>query len=159
MAPGRTGTFATVPRVNPRTRLLLIVALMIVSAALSATLLLQHHGDPLVAGAVAQVCGEGEQSGCDVVNRSSWSEVAGVPLAAIGLVFALSLALLALLGSFADEEAQLGAAAVLSVLLGLALVADLALLGIQAFALRAFCRLCLATYALNAAALFVAWPR
>ncbi len=42
--------------------------------------------------------------------------------------------------------------------LALALVVDVALFGIQLFAIKAFCRLCLATYALNALGLVVLLP-
>ena len=46
-----------------RGRLLLVAVLMAASASLAFLLLMQHHGEPLGTGAVAQICGEGETSG------------------------------------------------------------------------------------------------
>ena len=105
--------------------------------------------------AVNQVCGEDQAGGCETVNRSRFSEIGPLPLAAIGLAFYLSLALLLFLASLAGPEARDAAAVVALLALLLSLAVDLLLLGIQAVAVRAFCRLCLLTYALAAAAVVV----
>jgi protein-disulfide isomerase/uncharacterized membrane protein len=140
---------------RPRAALAILFAL--VGGALSWALLLAHHGEGT---AVAALCGDSAagESGCDVVNRSAWSSVAGVPLAAIGLAFYLSLALLLLLGLLEGSEAFAGAGFIAFSLLSLALVVDGALFGIQAFSLKAFCRLCLFTYGLNVASLVALLP-
>ncbi len=138
-------------------RLSAAILLLLLGAALSGVLLLQHHGEPTAFSTVQQICGEGETSGCDRVAQSPYAKLAGVPLAAIGVAFYLSLLCLALLATQAGDAAA-AAGRVALVLLGLALAIDLALLGIQALAIGAYCRLCLITYAVNAAALYALWP-
>src|SRR5262245_3338023 len=138
-------------------RLSAAIVLFLLGAAVSGVLLLQHHGEPTAVSAVRQACGEGDASGCDRVAESPYARLAGVPLAAIGLAFYLSLLCLALLATQAGDAAA-AAGRVALVLLALALLVDLVLLGIQAFAIGAYCRLCLVTYALNAAALYALWP-
>jgi protein-disulfide isomerase/uncharacterized membrane protein len=140
-----------------RARLLLVALLMAASAVVALLLLMQHHGEPVGTGAVSQICGEGETSGCDAVNRSRWSSVGPVPLAAIGVAFSGSMALLALLAAGAGPDLRRGASGVLFLALAAALAVDLLLLGVQAFSIKAFCKLCIVTYVLNAAALFVLW--
>ena len=61
-------------------------------AAVAGLLLFQHHGEPAAVGAVNEVCGDGQTSGCEQVARSSWSSLGRVPLAAIGLALSLVLA-------------------------------------------------------------------
>ncbi len=142
-------------------RLVLVLLLALAGATLSYLLLLQHHGEPLGKDAAAQVCGAGEDSGCDKVNRSTYAKVAGVPLAVFGLLFYLSvgtLALLALLGPKAPESLELPAGAFAFALFALALLIDLVLLALQAFSIGAYCTLCLSTYAVNAAALVLLFP-
>jgi protein-disulfide isomerase/uncharacterized membrane protein len=140
-----------------RSRAAIAIALFLVGAALSWALLQAHHGE---GSAGAALCGDGASgvSGCDAVNRSAWSRFLGVPLAAIGLAFYLSLALLLLLGALAGGEALAGAGFVALALLALALLVDGALFGIQAFAIRQYCWLCLTTYSLNVAALVSLLP-
>jgi protein-disulfide isomerase/uncharacterized membrane protein len=132
-----------------------VLLLALAGAWLSTLLLQQHFG---VGEAAQALCAEAGGGGCDVVNRSSWSEPAGVPLAAIGLVFYVSLLALAALGLLAEPEPRRGLAALGFGMLGLALLVDLALLGVQAIAIGAWCALCLGTYALNAVALGLLWP-
>jgi len=140
-------------------RMVAALCLCLAGAVLSGLLLGQHHGEPWAVSSVNQACGAGAaSSGCDEVARSSWSAFAGVPVAAFGLVFYLSLALglaLALLApaELRDPLAGLGAGA-----LALGLLVDLLLLGVQAFAIHAFCKLCLATYVLSAVALVALFP-
>src|SRR5262245_3937131 len=156
-----------------RWRLLLVEALAVAGAAVSGLLLLQHHGDVFATAAVEQVCGEtgspaagagspaagaGQaMSGCDAVARRAYSEYNGIPLAAIGLHFYFSLALLlmfaVLFREIVDAGAFLGFLA-----LALALVVDLMLLGVQAFAIKAFCKLCLLTYLFNLVGLVLLLP-
>jgi protein-disulfide isomerase/uncharacterized membrane protein len=143
--------------VRPRTvgplRLLLAALLCLANAGVSGLLLLQHHGEERASAAISQVCGEGADSGCAVVARSRYSEVAGVPLAALGVFFYGGLAALLVLALLAGAEAR-DAAASLGLLALLAAVAvDVVLLGVQMVAIRAFCRLCLLTYVANLLAL------
>ena len=139
-------------------RLLVALVIGLVGAALSGVLLMQHHGEPMAVSAVNQGCGDGQTSGCEEVARSPYSRVAGVPLAAVGLLFYLSLAVLAALAALGPPETTPPLAALVAIAFAVALVVDLGLLGLQAFSIKAFCKLCLATYALNTAGLAVLWP-
>lgn len=134
------------------------IVLALAGAALSMLLLLEHHGESLGASTVQSICGEGASSGCETVARSAYSSVAGVPLAAVGFVFYVSLGLLLGLATLSSDETRIatGRAAFYSVVL--ALLIDLVLLAIQALAIKAFCRLCLGTYAVNVLILATLWP-
>lgn len=140
-------------------RLLLVEAVALAGAAVSGLLLLQHHGDVYATTTVSQVCGElGAPDGCETVARSAYSEYNGIPLAAIGLHFYFSLALLLMFAVLFREEVLDTGAFLGLVALALALVVDVMLLGVQAFAIKAFCKLCLLTYGLNVLALTLLLP-
>ena len=101
--------------------------------------------------AVNQGCGDGQTSGCEEVARSSWSSFAGFPVAAsASSSTSRSRCSSPWLSSgpwgTADPLAGLVVAA-----LALGLLVDLLLLGVQAFAIKAYCKLCIATYPLSAA--------
>jgi protein-disulfide isomerase/uncharacterized membrane protein len=150
----------------PRWRLLLVATLAIAGAAVSGLLLLQHHGDVYATAAVNQVCGDTTatgtsaapaDSGCETVARSAYSEYNGIPIAAIGLYFYFSLALLLVFAVLIRQLTEAGA--LLGLLaLALALIVDVMLFGVQAFAIKAFCKLCLLTYVLNVAGLVLLLP-
>ena len=142
---------------SDRKRLLLLVLLALCGAALSALLLAQHHGESGAVAAVDQVCGTG-QNGCDRVNQSAWSELGGVPVAGLGLVFFLALAAFYALAAQAPAETAAGAGRLGFLAVALGLAVDVVLFGLQAFSIGAFCKLCLATYAANAAMLALLWP-
>jgi protein-disulfide isomerase/uncharacterized membrane protein len=133
------------------------VALLALAAGglLSALLLLEHYGERRAVAAVAEVCGEGDHAGCAAVAQSRYATLRGVPLAAIGLFFYACLGLLLLLALLAGPAAVDAAAALALLALLAALAVDAVLLGIQAFAIHAFCRLCLLTYVLNGVAVAV----
>jgi protein-disulfide isomerase/uncharacterized membrane protein len=142
----------------PRWRLLVTLVLALLNAALSGALLMQHHGDARAAAAVSQVCGESGQSGCDTVAKSPYSSVRGVPVAAFGLAFALSLALLAGLGILGGPDTRATVAGIALAGLFLSLAVAVVLLGIQLVLIKAFCKLCLLTYAVNALAFMILLP-
>jgi serine/threonine-protein kinase len=136
----------------------LSAALLCLGAALiSALLLLQHHGEPMGTSTVQALCGAGQESGCEQVSRSPYAEVAGVPLAALGLFFYLSLALL-LLGLLTAPATRRAAGALVLAALILGLGVDVVLLVVQIAALQRYCGLCIATYVLAAGAAFVMLP-
>jgi protein-disulfide isomerase/uncharacterized membrane protein len=130
----------------------------LLAAGVSALLLMQHHGETSAVQAVNEVCGDGKTSGCEQVARSSWSSVSGVPLAAIGLAFSLVLAAGCAVALVSPPEVGKSLGGLALILLGAALGVDVALGFIQAFALKAFCGLCVATYVLNAVAFAALWP-
>jgi protein-disulfide isomerase/uncharacterized membrane protein len=140
------------------TRIAVALCLCLGGAAVSGVLLGQHHGEPLLVSTVNEACGDGETSGCEDVARSSWSSFAGVPVAACGLVFYLSLSVLLALALFAPADLRDPMAGVVVVLLALGLLVDLVLLGVQAFAIHAYCTFCILTYLLSAAALLALFP-
>jgi protein-disulfide isomerase/uncharacterized membrane protein len=141
-----------------RRRAVSALLLAVVGAALSGLLLLEHHGERPGEAAAAAVCGDGSESGCDVVARSPYSSIGGLPVAALGVAFYASMAALLLLALLGEgpvlvASARLGAFAFL-----LALAVDVLLFGIQAFVIRAFCVLCISTYVVNFAALLALLP-
>lgn len=126
------------------------LAAALFGGALSFVLLLRHHG--LDAGALGAAICDPSNSGCEAVAASDWSAAFGVPLAAVGLAFFASLALLLgfSLAVGAPLRSRPGRLALR--LVALALLVDLFLFGVQAFSIGAYCSLCLWTYAANAAA-------
>ena len=139
-------------------RTLVLLLLLLTGAILSALLMLDHHGVSFGQAAVDQVCGEGDDSGCALVAQSEYSAFGGVSLAAVGLFFYSSLLLLTCISLPGGWELRPGTAALLLGLLGVAVVVDVVLLGLQAFAIEAFCSLCLATYAVNIAGVGMLLP-
>jgi protein-disulfide isomerase/uncharacterized membrane protein len=140
------------------TRIVLALVLCLAAAAVSALLLGEHHGEPLLVSTVNQACGDGQTSGCEDVARSSWSSFAGLPVAAYGLAFYLSLSLLLALSLFVPAEVRDPMAGVVALLLALGLLVDLALLGVQALAIHAYCAFCILTYVLGGLALAALFP-
>jgi protein-disulfide isomerase/uncharacterized membrane protein len=142
-----------------RNRVLLVVLLALAGAFVSAILLGAHHGHHGIGAAVADgLCGAGEESGCEEVSRSRYSEIGSLSLAALGVAFYGAVLLLLAFGLASSDAVRESAAAVALLAFGLALAIDAVLLGVQAFAIGAYCRLCLATYVLNLAAFATLWP-
>jgi protein-disulfide isomerase/uncharacterized membrane protein len=140
-----------------RNRFVFVVLLAFAGAFLSGLLLFDHHGVGPGQSAVHQICGTGEESGCFLVSHSQYSTLGGWSLAAFGLFFYGSMLLLLAFGMISSDARD--AVAGFSLLaFGAAFAVDLLLLGIQAFAIGAYCRLCLLTYAVNLAALVALLP-
>ncbi len=153
-----TEAVAAAPAPSAKTRIVAALLLCAAAAAVASLLLLQHHGEPRAVSAVSQACGDGQTSGCDDVARSRWSRVAGWPVAAWGLAFYLSVSLLLFLALAGPQALAWPLALVAAGALVSALLVDLVLLGVQAFSIRAFCGLCIATYVLGGLALAALWP-
>lgn len=141
-----------------RNRLSLVVLLAFAGAFLSGLLLFDHHGVGSAQSAVHGLCGAGEESGCFLVSHSQYSTLMGFSLAAVGAFFYGSMLLLLTLAMVSSDGLRDAAAALLLVTFGAALAVDVLLLGIQAFAIGAYCRLCLVTYAVNIAAFAALLP-
>lgn len=135
-------------------RVALVLILGLAGGVTSLMLLQHHYGEMWSGAAMSAVCGPAD-AGCDVVNRSAYAAVRGVPLAAVGLVFYLSLASMALLAWLAGGWTAPAALRVGLFLVAAALAVDLVLLGVQVFSLRAFCKACLLTYAMNLGLFFL----
>jgi protein-disulfide isomerase/uncharacterized membrane protein len=134
------------------------LCLCLAGTVVSGLLLLQHHGETGAVSAVNEVCGNGQTSGCADVARSAWSVFAGLPVAAWGLLFYLGLAAALAVALLSAEDVREALAAAVVAALALGLLVDLGLLGVQAFAIKAYCALCILTYALSASALLALWP-
>ncbi len=139
-------------------RKIVVIVLLLLGAGISGLLLFQHHGEGEAVAAVNQLCGEAQETGCNEVNQSVYSEVAGVPLAGLGIVFYSSMAILLLLALTAPAPAALAASWIVLLFLALALLVDLLLFALQAFAIGSFCKLCIATYALGGVSFALIWP-
>jgi len=141
-----------------RNRLSLVVLFAFAGAFLSGLLLFDHHGVGSAQATVHQLCGTGEESGCYLVSHSQYSTLAGFSLASVGVFFYGSMLVLLAFGLVSSDAIRDAVAGLALVAFGAALAADVLLFGIQAFAIGAYCRLCLATYALNLAAVVCLWP-
>ena len=97
-------------------------------------------------------------AGCSEVLSSSYTTIAGVPLAAVGAVAYFCVFSLATLAAFGYRTAG----RLLMAIVALMFVVALWLIYLQAFVIRAFCQYCLfsaaITFALTAI-LFIAWRR
>jgi vitamin-K-epoxide reductase (warfarin-sensitive) len=122
---------------NKRTLFLAIAVLAAAGVALSAVSLQRHY-----AKSASSFCDLGEKFNCDIVNRSEYSTVMGIPVAGIGLAgYAALLALATIYRSKAETPTRLLAAAVA----GLAFA--LYLTYIEGYVLGTWCILCLSSLA------------
>jgi len=131
-------------------RLSLAIALLALVGVADSALALHHH----YAKSKSAYCDFGENFNCDIVNRSSYSVVAGVPVALIGIIgYATMLALSTFYRSKAETPAMLTIASAG----GLAFA--LYLTYIEGFVLSAWCILCLTSLTAMVAitALSAAW--
>jgi protein-disulfide isomerase/uncharacterized membrane protein len=134
------------------------IFLCLAGATVSGVLLGQHYGEAWAVKTVDETCGDGQTGGCDDVARSSWSSFAGMPVASFGLAFYFSIFVLLALALFAPPGLRKMLAAIAMVVLILGLLVDLFLLGVQAFAIHAYCTLCILTYVLSACAVLALIP-
>src|SRR5579862_2324896 len=135
-------TAASTSLSTKRNRLLFLMVsiLALIGMAVSAVSLQRHY-----AKSSSTFCEFGEKFSCDIVNRSEYSTVIGIPVAAIGTGgYATILALATLYRSRAETPLRLMAAAVA----GLAFA--LYLTYIEGFVLDAWCILCLTSLAMIA---------
>jgi vitamin-K-epoxide reductase (warfarin-sensitive) len=122
---------------NPRTRrLFMIIAILAALGIAVSSVSLQHH----YAKSKTAYCDFGESFNCDVVNRSQYSSVAGIPVALIGIAGYVTLLALATLYR---EKAETPGMLLLASGIGLAFA--LYLTYIEGFVLQAWCILCLSS--------------
>jgi uncharacterized membrane protein len=120
-------------------RILPLVALLAVGGALVSSVSLYHH----YGTSQTSYCDFGESFNCDIVNRSTYSAILGVPVALIGIIGYLSLLALATLYR---GHARTPAGLAITSLAGLAFALYLSY--IEGFVLAAWCILCLSSLAL-----------
>jgi uncharacterized membrane protein len=125
---------------TPRARrILLAIAVLATAGVLVSSVSLYHH----FGTSTSSFCDFGETLNCDIVNRSIYSTVLGIPVALIGIVgYAVLLALATLYRAKAETPTML-------------LIASLAGMGfalyltyIEAFVLAVWCILCVSSVAL-----------
>jgi len=119
-------------------KLLLAISLLSIAGAIVASVSLYHH----YGKETSSYCDFGQSFNCDIVNRSIYSEIAGIPVALVGLVGYLALLGLATIYRTQPETPKLLLAASLGGL-GFALY----LTYVEAFILDAWCILCLSSLA------------
>ena len=120
-------------------RILVAIAILALAGALVSSVSLYHHyGTSRTA-----YCDLGENFNCDIVNRSTYSAILGVPVALIGIIGYVALLVLATLYR---GEAQTPARLTLASMAGLGFA--LYLTYIEGFVLAAWCVLCLSSLAL-----------
>jgi uncharacterized membrane protein len=132
-------------------KLLAILILALAGIGVSAYALHLHYTvDP------SSFCNFNDTLNCDVVNKSWASEIAGVPVALVGIVGYSLLAVGSIWLLVTQKLRQLtwGAMALASIgALGFALF----LTGVEAFSLRAYCIVCLASQAIILALAWLVW--
>ncbi|MFZ0136936.1 MAG: vitamin K epoxide reductase family protein [Candidatus Sulfotelmatobacter sp.] len=117
-----------------------IVVLSVAGIVVSAVSLQRHYAKSATA-----FCDVGERFSCDIVNRSEYSTVIGIPVAAIGIAgYGLLLALATIYRSRTETPTRLLAAAVA----GLAFA--LYLTYVEGYVLETWCILCLSSLILIA---------
>lgn len=126
--------------IDPAKRILLIViAGLSVAGVIDSAIAVQRH----YAKSATTYCDFSQQFSCDIVNRSEYSSIAGIPVAAIGIVGYATLFLLSTFWrSRAETPTRLAAASVA----GLAFA--LYLTYVEAYQLMTWCILCLVSLAL-----------
>jgi vitamin-K-epoxide reductase (warfarin-sensitive) len=125
--------------VNAATRkLFLIIALLALAGIAVSSVSLYHHFQT----SKTSYCDFGESFNCHIVNRSEYSSILGVPVAAIGIAGYLIIFLLATVYRDRQETA-------VALLIGAfgGLVFALYLTYIEGFVLHAWCVLCLSSLA------------
>ena len=125
---------------NNRALFLAIAVLAVAGVAISAVSLQRHY-----AKSASAFCDFGARFNCDIVNRSEYSSVMGIPVAGIGIAgYAVLLALATVYRSRGETPLRLLAAAVAG--LGFALY----LTYVEGFVLDTWCILCLSSLGLIA---------
>jgi vitamin-K-epoxide reductase (warfarin-sensitive) len=120
-------------------RTCLAIALLATAGTVVSAISLYHHHQT----DKTSYCDVGENFNCDIVNRSSYSIVLGVPVALIGI---LGYLLLLALGTLYRTKAETPAMLLIASLAGLGFA--LYLTYIEGFVLGAWCILCLSSLVL-----------
>lgn len=122
-----------------RAQLMLAITVVALAGAVVSSVSLYHH----FAISKTSFCNFSETFNCDIVNRSTYSTVLGVPVALIGIVGYL---LILALATIYREKAETPVMLLIACLGGLSFA--LYLTYIEKFVLAAWCILCLSSLAL-----------
>jgi uncharacterized membrane protein len=138
--PDRSLASNTTPAKATRVLLILIAMLALAGMLVSAVSLERHY-----AKSASAFCDFGERFNCDIVNRSEYSTVMGIPVAGIGVAgYGVLFALATMYRSRVQTPLRLLVAAVA----GLAFA--LRLTYVEGYVLETWCILCLSSLALMA---------
>lgn len=119
--------------------LFVIVAVLALAGAIVSGVSLDRH----YAKSATTYCDFNQQFNCDIVNRSEWSTVAGIPVAAIGVA---GYAVLFLLATVWRSRTETPIRLLIAALIGFAFA--LYLTYIEKYQLMTWCILCLTSQAL-----------
>jgi vitamin-K-epoxide reductase (warfarin-sensitive) len=140
-ATGKPATEANAILAKGNRTLFVAIAVLALAGVAASTISLQRH----YAKSASQFCDFGERFNCDIVNRSEYSTVMGIPVAGIGIVgYGVLLTLATVYRSRAETPLRLLAAAVAG--LGFALY----LTYVEGRVLETWCILCLSSLGLIA---------
>ena len=116
-----------------RSLFLIIAALSLAGIIVSAISLQRHY-----AKSATEFCDFSQKFSCDIVNRSEYSEIAGIPVAAVGV---LGYAVLFALSTFRKSRPETPTTLLLASAAGL--IIALCLTYVEAYVLKTWCILCL----------------
>jgi uncharacterized membrane protein/protein-disulfide isomerase len=131
-----------------------VVALGLVGLSVSTYLAVLHfrmHTDIVY----QSLCAISKAINCDTVSQSSWSVLAGLPVAVWGMIGYAGLLLLAA-AAIATPNAPHGWGLMFLASFGFSL-GSVGFAAVSSFGVGAYCILCIATYAVNFALLFFTW--
>jgi vitamin-K-epoxide reductase (warfarin-sensitive) len=135
---GQPASVNTTPAKNNRILFAIIAALAVAGIIVSGVSLQRHY-----AKSASAFCDLGEKFNCDIVNRSEYSSVVGIPVAAIGIAgYAVLLILATVYRSHLETATRLLATAIAG--LGFALY----LTYVEGYVLNTWCILCLTSLAM-----------
>ncbi len=120
-------------------KLFLAIALLAVAGVVVSSVALRHH----FGNSKTSFCDFGQAFNCDIVNRSIYSTVAGIPVALIGI---LGYLLILALATVYREKAETPALLLIATLVGLGF--SLYLTYVEKFVLQTWCLVCLSSLAL-----------
>jgi vitamin-K-epoxide reductase (warfarin-sensitive) len=126
------------PAAMARALLWAIAVLSLAGAIVSAISLQRHY-----AKSTTSYCDFGEKFNCDIVNRSEYSTLVGIPVAGIGVA---GYAVLLMLATYYRSRTETPTRLLLAALAGLAFA--LYLTYVEAYVLDTWCILCLSSLAL-----------
>jgi vitamin-K-epoxide reductase (warfarin-sensitive) len=131
-------------------RLPFLISLVAVAGIAVSSLSLYHH----FAKSKTSYCDFGESFNCDVVNRSQYSSIAGIPVAVLGMA---GYGVILLLATWYRRSLETPGMLAVASLAGTAFALYLTYL--EAFVLQAYCILCLSSLVMivTIAALSTAW--
>jgi vitamin-K-epoxide reductase (warfarin-sensitive) len=126
----------------PNRPLFVLIAILALAGTVVSAISLQRH----YATSASGFCDFSQKFNCDIVNRSEYSSIVGIPVAAIGVA---GYALLFVLAAFQQPRAETPMRLFVAALLGLAFA--LYLTYVEAYKIGTWCVLCLMSLALIAA--------